>query len=427
MKFRRPYRYALVFCVAWLVCLAALVLAADNNKFKLKMGAKGKICLNCHANFQEKLKNPFVHTPVKSGECTGCHSPHASAHGKMLSEDVSRVCAACHGEMVPKKAVSAHKVVVEGGCVKCHDPHSGKNKFSLLTAGNELCFGCHKGMGEAVGKVKFRHAPVGKGCLTCHNPHASEKNADLLTEAVPSLCLRCHKTSSPSFAKQHMNYPVANARCTTCHNPHGSNRGGILFDNVHQPVANKMCNQCHLDPSSQTPFATKKSGYDACRGCHSNAVNDMLGKNKLHWPVVGKKGCLNCHNPHASTEAKLLRSPMIPLCKSCHNDTIQRQERSQTKHAPMQQGNCTSCHNPHASDTDFLFTKPSIITVCGTCHDWKNHTGHPLGDKVLDPRNKNVSVTCSSCHRAHGTENKHFVWFAPVDEMCTQCHKQVSR
>ena len=58
----------------------------------LKPGAKGKICLNCHVTFQEKLKLPFVHTPVKAGDCSGCHNPHTSSHGKLLAADVSKIC-----------------------------------------------------------------------------------------------------------------------------------------------------------------------------------------------------------------------------------------------------------------------------------------------------------------------------------------------
>ena len=47
----------LVFSVAY----------GQQNKFKLKPDAKGKLCLSCHDNFKEKLKNRFVHTPVKTG------------------------------------------------------------------------------------------------------------------------------------------------------------------------------------------------------------------------------------------------------------------------------------------------------------------------------------------------------------------------
>ena len=93
-------------------------------KFKLKPGANGKLCLNCHNNIQETVKKPFVHTPLKTGDCTGCHNPHTSSHGKLLAADSTSICSLCHKAMVPAGALSVHKVVAEGNCMKCHDPHS---------------------------------------------------------------------------------------------------------------------------------------------------------------------------------------------------------------------------------------------------------------------------------------------------------------
>lgn len=419
------YKLSLLFAGIGSLFIVSLAYSQDN--FKLKLGAKGKHCLDCHANFQEKIKSPFVHTPVKTGNCTGCHNPHASSHGKLLAANPSKVCSGCHTNIIPEKAMSVHKVAVEGNCVKCHDPHAAGNKFNLLKAGNDLCFDCHKDMGEKIKKVRFRHAPVSQGCISCHNPHASAKGAFLLVDSVPALCKKCHKTDTASFAKQHMNYPVANAACTTCHNPHGSDRGGILFNNVHKPVAEKMCDQCHEGPASQTPFGIKKPGYELCKGCHSSMMNETFGKNRLHWAVVGKKGCLNCHNPHASAEGSLLKGPLKVLCGECHGDTVARQERSQTKHPPIAEGMCTACHSPHSSENDFLFNQSSILELCGSCHDWQKHATHPIGEKVRDPRNKNLSVECLSCHRSHGTENKFFIYFPVISEMCTQCHTQYKR
>ena len=59
------------------VCALGIVMSAgaQENKFRLKPGAQGKNCLTCHVEFQDKLKLPSVHTPVKSGECVSCHNP----------------------------------------------------------------------------------------------------------------------------------------------------------------------------------------------------------------------------------------------------------------------------------------------------------------------------------------------------------------
>jgi len=392
------------------------------EKFKLKPGAKGKICLTCHVTFEEKLKNPSVHTPVKAGNCSDCHNPHTSTHGKMLSESAADICSKCHA-MVPEKAVSVHKVVAEKNCTLCHDPHAAKFKFNLNQSGNDLCISCHPGLGAAIAKAKFKHSPVGKGCLTCHSPHASAKAGHLLQDEVPALCVRCHKVDNPAFVKRHMNYPVAKSRCTTCHNPHGSNVGGILHENVHKPLVSKMCNQCHEEATSANPLKTKKEGYELCRSCHSKMLNETMGRNQLHWPIVSKKGCLSCHTPHASAEKALLKGPKITLCGACHVDTIERQTRAQDKHKPVNDGDCNACHMPHSANNSFLLRKP-IIEQCGTCHDWMTHSSHPVGEKARDPRNKNLSVQCLSCHSAHGTIYKKLLLAESTSGLCIQCHTE---
>ena len=428
-----------------LLPLLAVTAAEAQNKFRLKPGASGKICLDCHSDFADKLKSKFVHTPVKTGDCAGCHSPHASAHGKLLAASPSAICLTCHPTVVPEKALSGHKVAVEGKCVACHDPHASNNKANLRKTGNALCVSCHKTTGDEIAKVKFKHIPVSNDCLSCHNPHGSDTAAHLLKKPVPALCVECHKPDSPRFASQHVNYPVAKADCASCHNPHGSNTGGILFDTIHPPVASKRCTQCHNAAASSEPFATRRSGFELCRGCHSTMVNETLGKKRIHWPLVEKSGCLNCHEPHASRQKKLLNVAEATLCGQCHQDTVEYQARLAEKakqeqptskarvvkgaltHAPIQEGSCTACHAPHAADGPRLLKNASIVDGCGACHDWLKHNSHPMGEKYVDMRNRNLSVNCLSCHRAHGTGYRYMITFPASTDLCVQCHKQLRR
>lgn len=400
-------------------------LAADN--FNLKPGGRGEVCLTCHVTIKEKMQKPFVHTPLKKGECVGCHSPHASDHERLLSGEISTICLKCHTSLVAKNAVSVHQVVTEGKCVLCHDPHAADNKFNLLKGGKELCFGCHQEFGAKVGANSVKHPPVESSCVKCHSPHASATNPKLLINGMPGLCLSCHNAENPAFKKKHLDYPVTKSRCTSCHNPHGSNAKGMLWDNVHKPVQNKMCDQCHVGANSSPPFALKQTGYLLCQQCHSQVITEVLSKDRLHWPLLDKKGCVNCHSPHASSEEKLLKAPMVKLCGSCHADTIARQERSQTKHPPANEGKCMECHMPHSSDNAFLWTKPAVIDVCAKCHEWQTHSTHPIGKEKVDPRNPNLTLSCQSCHRAHGTEYKHFIYTEDVKDLCVQCHANLRR
>jgi predicted CXXCH cytochrome family protein len=407
--------------------LSLVPFASAQDKFKLKPGAKGKICLTCHQDFREKMKRPFIHTPVKSGNCSDCHDPHAARHGKLLSAEPAKICVGCHEDIAPPGSHSTHKVASSGNCIQCHDPHAANYKFNLTTSGNGLCFGCHKDIAEAVRSNKYKHILATKDCLTCHDSHSSSKASFLLKDDVPGICIKCHDPKRSIFANQHMNYPVEKSRCTSCHAPHGSNKAGILLENAHSPVVRKMCNQCHQDPGQPASLKLKREGIALCRGCHSDSVGEILGKNRMHWPLADKTACLNCHSPHASKQASLLAGPMKNVCGGCHADTIERQTKAKSKHKPVEEGDCTQCHSPHAANNMLLFDNVSTLGICGKCHEWQKHSSHPIGEKVADPRNRNISLDCLSCHRSHGTDQKHFTHSDPKMDLCVTCHQKYKR
>jgi predicted CXXCH cytochrome family protein len=397
-------------------------------RFKLKPGATGAACLECHGELQQVVSKAVVHTPVRSRDCVGCHNPHASDHGKLLAAEPGQICAKCHPSIVPANAKSLHKPLTEKGCVACHDAHASENKFVLLKPETALCASCHQALVDGAGKAKYKHRPVDStGCGTCHDPHGSDKSESLLKAAVPALCLNCHKTTTPIFSKAHLGYPVAKADCTSCHDPHGSERRGMLWNNVHPPVAKLMCGTCHEPPTSPTALQPKEGAPGLCRSCHSVQLGAMLESNRLHQPVLEGRACLTCHGPHASKQKGLLRGSMISVCGSCHQDTIQRNERAPEKHEPVDQGQCTACHNPHGASGALLFAKPDRVEMCQECHDWLKHSSHPIGQKAVDPRNKNLRVECLSCHRAHGTASKKLLLSEKQSELCTKCHESYRR
>jgi len=396
-------------------------------QFKLKPGANGKLCLKCHVAFNEKMSKPVVHTPLRQGVCTGCHTSHSSTNAKLVEGKSGEVCQSCHSKIVLPDAVSVHKVVANGECLKCHDPHSSLYKMNLVMSGKQLCASCHKEFGEQLNTLKFKHKPVLENCLNCHDPHSSAKQKFLLKSDSNTLCAGCHKIDTPLFSKKHMGYPVAKARCTGCHDPHGSNVAGMIYDMVHKPIMSKMCNQCHDEPNSANPLKLKREGNELCQGCHSTMMNMIGDSNRVHWPVLGKKGCLGCHSPHAAKHKGILRVKMTTLCGECHGDSIRRQEKSVSKHEPVMKGECTSCHDPHASNFLFLAKAKYDYELCLKCHDWGKHSAHPIGEKSRDPRNKNLSIGCASCHRSHGTEFKKMFYYPSTTEVCVQCHDQYKR
>lgn len=426
MSSRRRGRVILAVAVVVVAAAAAPVRAQEDSRFHLKPGATGKVCLGCHVDFEEVLGRASVHTPVKGGQCTGCHSPHASDHGKMLAASPDAVCATCHGTMAPEGAASVHEAVTQGQCVSCHDPHGSPNKSNLLRAGKDLCLQCHAAVKASLDSATHRHVPVDRDCLECHDPHASKDSKALLRKAPPSLCLDCHKPGQAGFAQAHAGFPVTGADCTSCHDPHGSSNRAILWATVHEPVGNRMCGQCHGEPDAGK-VTLKRTGIDLCRGCHNDLILEIGSRNRVHWPVMDGIACANCHEPHASRTPSLLAAQPKQLCGSCHQDSIARQDRSLTKHPPVDEGECTLCHQPHASDATLLRASDDDREICGACHDWSGHTAHPLGEAATDQRNPNLQVTCTSCHRSHGTSFKFFAHGDVKGGLCMQCHTQITR
>jgi len=421
---RAPLRAPLLLLT--LAAAATLPLAAE-GPFKLKPGARGQTCMGCHEDMRETTAKAHVHTPVRAGSCTDCHDPHTSTHGKLLAADPSNICGECHDGMLPEDAASAHRMVVEGNCVACHDPHASDFEGMVNFAGAELCFGCHYEIEQTVTTAKFGHAPVKQDCLICHDPHASADNDSLLTAPEPELCVTCHDPSQRIFAEQHGNYPVGRGRCTSCHSPHGSDQPGLLSARVHAPVERGMCKQCHQDADSSDPLALRRQGHELCRACHNQMVSTTFTASRLHWAVASRDSCLSCHEPHTSDEPGLLSAPTKTLCGSCHAATIAQQGASRTKHPPIDEGECAACHDPHASENVFLLHASDLGELCGTCHDWMQHSSHPLGPETVDLRNPNLTLDCASCHASHGSEHPHFTHFEGKRDLCVECHQDRRR
>jgi predicted CXXCH cytochrome family protein len=426
------------FLIATIAAIFFAAPAYPQHKVALQPGAKGTQCLKCHEDVAKTSKLRSVHPLLKKGDCTACHDPHTSSHKNLLISDANALCRSCHQQVMPDKARSVHQVVVEGNCQTCHNSHGSDNSFLLNKSGNALCFECHKDVGAQTKEVRFKHDPLmkGKGCLNCHDPHASVRSAYLLKNGVPPLCTECHKTNQPSFKRKHLGYAVADTNCDSCHSAHGSNTRGILYDQVHPPVAENKCTACHLAAGSPNATKTKKQGTELCRECHRDAVDAIFAKSRVHWPLTDKIGCLNCHNPHGSKQKNLIEKSTRETCGKCHEDTVRLQQwsinnpKNKNLCEPVKNGSCTTCHAPHAADSTLLMPQRSLIgnQICGKCHKWETHSTHPIGAKVIDPRDKNLTVECLSCHKACGTGNKpNMMPFETTYDLCIQCHPERRR
>ncbi|HWE84096.1 MAG TPA: DmsE family decaheme c-type cytochrome [Terracidiphilus sp.] len=269
-------------------------------------GAKPAAGQDKHPNASEFVGSETCatcHEEVVKGFATNPHTKMAQMHG---SNGVT--CENCHG---------AGKAHVDGGgdVTKIFNPAKAPEKE--VTA---KCLACHAG--QHANFSRSPHAKADVGCTSCHSVHHSEDKVQLLRASETTLCFQCHNDVKPQFSMPfHHKVIEGVTRCSDCHDPHGTFQGGNLRSTAAQ---NAVCTKCHSETGG--PFV-------------------------YEHPVVKTEGCLSCHSPHGSQNARLLNvSNINTLCLQCHSAT-------------------NSAAFPHAvSPTGPVHNQAAQYTPCITCH-----------------------------------------------------------
>ncbi len=206
----------------------------------------------------------------------------------------------------------------------------------------KVCLKCHEKFQKTI-KSRYVHPLMKKGeCTGCHVPHASS-HKNLLTAGPTKLCQECHKKVLPENARS-IHMAVKEGNCKTCHNSHGSNNKFILI----------------------------KSGNDLCLDCHKDMGEKIKNDNFKHRSLMKGKGCLNCHDPHASTRLNFLLKKDAPsLCLGCHKTDKPSFKKRHMNYA-VADSDCRSCHNPHGSNKRGILYDDAHAPVkenkCTECH-----------------------------------------------------------
>lgn len=110
----------------------------------------------------------------------------------------------------------------------------------------------------------------------------------------------------------------------------------------HGPYAAHLCAACHEAAATNALVLPKDQ---LCFKCHEI----RLDRKFVHGPVVSG-GCLVCHDPHSSSNPRLIVSGPGTVCFQCHDP---RDVARVEGHEGVESG-CTECHDAHASDQRFL-------------------------------------------------------------------------
>jgi predicted CXXCH cytochrome family protein len=168
-------------------------------------------------------------------------------------------------------------------------------------AGSESCAQCHaeitrdfKTASHARMEVKGTNA-VNIGCESCHGPGSIHNQSGGARHTIvnprtsPETCFQCHLEMRARFNLPH-HHPVLEGKvsCGDCHDPHKGN--AVIAGGTAHMRENESCFKCHT--AQRGPF--------------------------VYEHEASREGCLICHQPHGSVNARMLRERNATLCLKCH-------------------------------------------------------------------------------------------------------------
>jgi DmsE family decaheme c-type cytochrome len=274
-------------------------------------------------------------------------APQSSGAANASAADYvgSDTCMTCHADVAKAFDTNPHSrlALMHGGkgvtCESCHGPgrahvEGGGDVTKIFqftkASGKQIdatCLGCHAGVHPNF--ERSPHAKAGVSCTSCHSVHAFATETSLLKVAQPQLCYGCHADVKGTFAMPfHHPVPEGAVNCSDCHDVHGTFQQNNLRATVDQ---NLICTKCHVE--TRGPFVYEHAAVKA-------------------------EGCMGCHTPHGSQNARLLNMPNVNvLCNQCHSPvaagTVHSMGAGSSELTP-----CTNCHTwIHGSNLNQAFLK----------------------------------------------------------------------
>jgi len=437
------------------------------------------LCLGCHTDFataQDAAR--LIHAAVD--DCLGCHDPHEGVQAGILKKESTQLCADCHSvDAQALTARSGHQPYLTGNCADCHVPHFSQTAHLVRESGIDMCGGCHVDVAKRL-EMAVPHAAAADDCQGCHAPHYSD-NLHLLTSTSGELCASCHDYEELNLTKSYVHTAASTGDCTGCHNPHGGNEAklvtgritkidvgglkvgqlpkltGITSDlcytchedlaeefrrqNTHAPVAEGSCDACHAAHGSEYPGFVIADGPELCGSCHD--LDQALSASHGGYDI-SNADCLDCHNPHVSDNANLVRNVshqpfsdqscencheksadnkvsliagIGDLCSACHESVAEGLAMTHV-HGPFAGEDCGGCHRLHAADGESLLKAEGAL-LCVSCHEDVDDAAElPV---LHDPFARGE---CLNCHQPHASAYAGLIT-KPGESFCYGCHEEL--
>jgi DmsE family decaheme c-type cytochrome len=305
-----------------LACAAPPVAAQGANngggtKSRAETG-ETKPCVECHEGFYGIAK-------TRHGVKGDSRTPQAQ--GKSITGDpADAMCGSCHGDLTEhnKKPRTPGLVPVTFG------------KKSPAAPQNEACLTCHQS-GARIHWQGSKHQQTQQPCASCHRLHAP-KDPVLVAETQASVCFDCHKDRRAELHRI-STHPTKNGffSCSACHAAHGS--------------------------TAQRASLQKNTVNETCYTCHAQMRGPFLWE---HRPA--QDDCTNCHNPHGTNIAPMLKVRQPYLCQQCHQTTG-------ANHS-------ATAYSSTALNPSNTISQRVLGNSCANCHNKVHGSNHPAGARL---------------------------------------------
>lgn len=263
------------------------------------------------------------------------------------------------------------------------------------------CATCH----EKAVNTRFKqssHSLRSQSCATCHNGVAEHFQAKMDgKDGVPTPTMKTRKAAD------------INKTCLTCHEK-GARTNWAGGQHDRRDVSCTSCHSVHDYKSAAAQLKTAND-FDTCFTCHKQ-MRAQFQRTSHHPLREGKMQCSNCHNPHDSTQPKMISAASInEKCYQCHTE---KRGPFVWEHEPVRES-CVTCHNPHGSNHPRL-TVAMQPYLCQRCHA---NSGHP--GTIYDKNNAVGGPLVAQAPPAGVTNTQTIVSQRILSRGCMNCHQTI--
>jgi hypothetical protein len=252
-------------------------IAAPSNLYAGEEGEKVNVCVECHQNLEDTLKDAVTNWQESIHKKAGVYCNECHGGDPYDYESSKEAVAGYIGIPKPKNIPMI--------CSRCHSDIKMMRKYNLKTDQLNLYKTSIHGM-----RLFEKGDEAVATCVSCHGNHnilsKNDPRSPVYRFNVPLTCGKCH--SNKEMTKP---YNISTNQYDLYKRSH---HGRLLFENKNLSVP--TCVDCHGTHGAAPPGMADIT--EACGSCH--AVIAEYFKKSPHLPGVkeGMPRCITCHGNH---------------------------------------------------------------------------------------------------------------------------------